>query len=80
MYLVLIAFRLQSEFGPGRTLSKMLQPSLISLNRLSASVRIWTSETIEKLVVRLEVLIAFRLQSEFGLKALRRVREELEAS
>ena len=39
--IVLIAFRLQSEFGPQRT-EKELQPWGEGLNRLSASVRIWT--------------------------------------
>ncbi len=43
-------------------------PSAVRLNRLSASVRIWTAiARIEKFAVELAVLIAFRLQSEFGL-------------
>ena len=39
---VLIAFRLQSEFGPNKQEATMNLES-ISLNRLSASVRIWTA-------------------------------------
>ena len=40
---VLIAFRLQSEFGPMKSMHKMIREYCGSLNRLSASVRIWTS-------------------------------------
>ena len=37
------------------------------LNRLSASVRIWTKyKAFDNLKKRMQVLIAFRLQSEFG--------------
>ena len=36
------------------------------LNRLSASVRIWTKIYLNHMAKRARVLIAFRLQSEFG--------------
>ncbi len=42
LWRVLIAFRLQSEFGQRKKNSRLL-PNESSLNRLSASVRIWTN-------------------------------------
>ena len=39
---VLIAFRLQSEFGQKKQLNGINQRRASGLNRLSASVRIWT--------------------------------------
>ena len=41
------------------------------LNRLSASVRIWTHPGTASFLVGQYVLIAFRLQSEFGLQIQR---------
>ena len=92
--MVLIAFRLQSEFGQ-HLWSEWIYPRQdYGLNRLSASVRIWTSNELLKIYVEKKnhglnrlsasvriwtghlrhvhfllgrsVLIAFRLQSEFG--------------
>ena len=64
---VLIAFRLQSEFGPNSLSASMVVPSR-SLNRHSASVRIWTKRHLGFHGRAFRVLIAFRLQSEFGPK------------
>ena len=62
---VLIAFRLQSEFGQNQLLMNQIL-SMVSLNRLSASVRIWTRLLRGATIQAFHVLIAFRLQSEFG--------------
>ena len=65
---VLIAFRLQSEFGHYLGLVDSYANMMRGLNRLSASVRIWTDKLCVKHLESVlgAVLIAFRLQSEFG--------------
>ena len=64
---VLIAFRLQSEFGRDGLTWRSACGYINGLNRLSASVRIWTDVyKAAKIAAVKEVLIAFRLQSEFG--------------
>ncbi len=64
---VLIAFRLQSEFGRIDWHLENRRHLPGCLNRLSASVRIWTVRRPIIIARRHAlVLIAFRLQSEFG--------------